>query len=40
MKYLDQLATVLNDSQLARFFDVESIIQQKLKQRKEKTRGQ
>jgi len=31
---------VLNDSQLARFFDVESIIQQKLKQRKEKTRGQ
>lgn len=40
MKYLDQLATVLNDSQLARFFDVESIIQQKLKQRKEKARGQ
>ena len=40
MKYIDKLATVLNAQQVERFFKVESIIQQKLKERKEQARGQ
>ena len=33
MKYIDKLATVLNADQVDRFFEVESIIQKKLKQK-------
>ena len=33
MKYIDQLATVLNAEQVSRFFEVESIIQKKLKEK-------
>lgn len=40
IKYLDELGAVLNAQQVGRFFEVESIIQQKLKERKEKARGQ
>ena len=40
MKYIDKLATVLNARQVGRFFEVESIIQKKLKERKEQARGQ
>lgn len=40
MKYIDKFATVLNDSQVERFFKVESEIQKKLKERKEQARGQ
>lgn len=35
MKYIDKLATVLNASQVDRFFEVESIIQKKLKERRD-----
>ena len=34
MKYVDELATVLTPTQLERFFEVESIIQKKLMERK------
>ena len=40
MKYIDKFATVLNASQVERFYEVESIIQKKLKERKEQARGQ
>ena len=40
MKYIDKLATVLNTNQIDRFFEVESIIQKKLKERREHARGQ
>lgn len=37
MKYIDKLATVLNAQQLERFFEVESIIQKKLKERQQRS---
>ncbi len=40
MKYIDKLATVLNASQVGRFFEVESIIQKKLKERRDQARNQ
>lgn len=40
MKFIDKFATVLNASQVERFYEVESIIQKKLKERKEQARGQ
>ena len=40
MKYIDKFDTVLNASQVERFYEVESIIQKKLKERKEQARGQ
>ena len=40
MKYVDKFATVLNANQIDRFFDVESTIQKKLKERRELARGQ
>jgi len=40
MKYIDQLATVLNANQVNHFFEVESNIQQKLKQRRDQARNQ
>lgn len=40
MKYIDKFATVLNASQVERFYEVESIIQKKLKERKEQAKGQ
>lgn len=40
MKYIDKFATVLNDNQVERFFEVESAIQKKLKERREHARGQ
>lgn len=40
MKYIDRLATVLNAGQVERFFEVESIIQKKLKERRDQARGQ
>ena len=39
MKYIDQFATVLTGQQIERFFEVESDIQRKLKERREKARG-
>lgn len=36
MKYIDKLATVLNAEQVGRFFEVESIIQKKLKEKHDK----
>lgn len=39
MKYIDQFATVLTEQQIERFFEVESDIQRKLKERREKARG-
>ena len=40
MKYVDKFATVLNARQIGRFFDVESAIQKKLKERREQARNQ
>ena len=40
MKYIDKLATVLNADQVDRFFEVESIIQKKLKERRDQARNQ
>ena len=40
MKYIDEFATVLNAHQVEKFYEVESAIQQKLKERKEKARAQ
>jgi hypothetical protein len=40
MKYIDKLATVLNADQVERFFEVESIIQKKLKERRDQARNQ
>lgn len=39
MKYIDKFATVLNPNQVERFYEVESLIQKKLKERKEQTRN-
>jgi hypothetical protein len=40
MKYIDRFATVLNANQVNRFYDVESIIQKKLKQRRDQAINQ
>ena len=40
MKYIDKFATVLNANQIDRFFDVESTIQKKLKERRDQARNQ
>ncbi len=40
MKYIDQFATVLTPTQIERFFEVESIIQKKLKEKHDQTRNQ
>lgn len=40
MKYIDEFAKVLNAHQVEKFYEVESAIQQKLKERKDKARGQ
>ncbi len=40
MKYIDKFATVLNAHQVDRFFEVESAIQKKLKERRDQARGQ
>lgn len=40
MKYIDRFATVLNAPQVERLYEVESIIQKKLKERKEQAKGQ
>ena len=40
IKYIDKFATVLNANQVDRLYEVESIIQQKLKERQNKARGQ
>lgn len=40
MKYIDKFATVLNANQIDRFFDVESAIQKKLKERRDQARSQ
>ena len=39
IRYIDELATVLNAEQLNRFYDVESDIQKKLKARRKHPRG-
>ena len=39
MKYIDKLATVLNAEQVERFFEVESIIQKKLKEKHDQASG-
>ena len=39
MKYIDKLATVLNAEQVDRFFEVESIIQKKLKEKHDQALG-
>lgn len=39
MKYIDKFATVLNPNQVERFYEVESLIQKKLKERKEQSRN-
>lgn len=40
IKYIDKFATVLNANQIEHFYDVESAIQQKLRERKEQAKGQ
>ncbi|MBR7012725.1 MAG: hypothetical protein IKI10_07525 [Muribaculaceae bacterium] len=40
MKYIDRLATVLNADQVDRFFEVESRIQKKLKEKHDQARSQ
>ena len=40
IKYIDRFAIVLNAHQVDRLYEVESIIQQKLKERQNKARGQ
>lgn len=40
MKYIDRFATVLNANQVGRFYEVESIIQKKLKQRRDQAINQ
>ena len=40
IKYIDKFATVLTPNQVERFYDVESIIQQKLKERRDQARNQ
>lgn len=40
MKYIDQLATVLTPNQVEHFFEVESVIQKKLKEKRDQARNQ
>ena len=40
MKYIDKFATVLSEQQVEQFYDVESQIQKKLKQRRDQARNQ
>lgn len=40
MKYIDKFATVLNAKQIDRFYEVESNIQKKLKERRDQAQGQ
>ena len=40
MKYIDKFATILNANQVNRFFEVESMIQKKLKERRNQARNQ
>ena len=40
MKYIDQLATVLTPNQVEHFFEVESVIQKKLKEKRDQARSQ
>ena len=40
MKYIDKFATVLNANQVDRIYEVESIIQKKLKERRDQARNQ
>lgn len=40
MRYIDKLAKVLNANQVDRFFEVESTIQKKLKERRDQAKGQ
>ncbi len=40
MKYIDKFAMVLTPNQIERFYEVESIIQQKLKERRDQARNQ
>ncbi len=39
MKYIEKFATVLNATQVEHFFDVENVIQEKLKQRREQAQA-
>lgn len=40
MKYIDQLVTVLTPNQVEHFFEVESVIQKKLKEKRDQARSQ
>ncbi|MBR5685409.1 MAG: Spy/CpxP family protein refolding chaperone [Muribaculaceae bacterium] len=40
MKYIDKFATVLTPSQIDKFYDVESEIQRKLRERQQQAKGQ
>lgn len=40
MKYIDQLATALTPNQVEHFFEVESVIQKKLKEKRDQARSQ
>ncbi len=40
MKYIDKFATVLNANQVNRIYEVESLIQKKLKERRDQARDQ
>jgi hypothetical protein len=40
MRYIDQLATVLTPNQVEHFFEVESVIQKKLKEKRDQARSQ
>ena len=40
MRYIDQLATVLTPNQVEHFFEVESVIQKKLKEKRDQARNQ
>jgi hypothetical protein len=40
MKYIDKFATVLNANQVNRIYEVESLIQKKLKERRNQARDQ
>ena len=40
MKYIDQLATVLTPNQVEHFFEVESVIQKKLKEKRDQAHSQ
>jgi len=40
MKYIDKFATVLNANQVNRIYEIESLIQKKLKERRDQARDQ